>query len=164
MSRPVSVSVRDFCTRPDRRIRAGRILACFLQITCDDSVELPVPEQKYTFGVVKAAQARGDFHVLADRGGARCGFILGSDLKAGGGLEAAVDKGYTSNESLESFCDRRRNAGAFSERDSREQADHAIGNGRFGPHGREHDASPDARWTSTRRFGSKSDSVKHLGR
>jgi hypothetical protein len=31
-------------------------------------VDLPVPEQKYTFGVVKAAQARGDFQVLADRG------------------------------------------------------------------------------------------------
>jgi transaldolase/glucose-6-phosphate isomerase len=27
-----------------------------------------VPEQKYTFGVVKAAQARGDFQVLAERG------------------------------------------------------------------------------------------------
>jgi transaldolase/glucose-6-phosphate isomerase len=26
-----------------------------------------VPGQKYTFGVVKAAQARGDFQVLADR-------------------------------------------------------------------------------------------------
>jgi transaldolase/glucose-6-phosphate isomerase len=31
-------------------------------------LELPVPEQKYTFGVVKAAQARGDFQVLAERG------------------------------------------------------------------------------------------------
>jgi hypothetical protein len=27
-----------------------------------------VPGQKYTFGVVKAAQARGDFQVLAERG------------------------------------------------------------------------------------------------
>ena len=40
----------------------------FLQITCDDALELPVPEQKYTFGVVKAAQARGDFQVLVERG------------------------------------------------------------------------------------------------
>jgi hypothetical protein len=31
----------------------------FLQITCDDTVDLAVPGQKYTFGVVKAAQARG---------------------------------------------------------------------------------------------------------
>ena len=40
----------------------------FLQVTCDDAVKLPVPEQKYTFGVVKAAQARGDFQVLVERG------------------------------------------------------------------------------------------------
>ena len=40
----------------------------FLQITSDDEIDLPVPGQKYTFGVVKAAQARGDFQVLLDRG------------------------------------------------------------------------------------------------
>jgi transaldolase/glucose-6-phosphate isomerase len=39
----------------------------FLQVTCDDKINLPVPGQKFTFGVVKAAQARGDFQVLADR-------------------------------------------------------------------------------------------------
>ncbi|HJU16270.1 MAG TPA: bifunctional transaldolase/phosoglucose isomerase [Stellaceae bacterium] len=39
-----------------------------LQITCDDPADLPVPGQSYTFGVVKAAQARGDFEVLAERG------------------------------------------------------------------------------------------------
>ncbi|HTD23433.1 MAG TPA: bifunctional transaldolase/phosoglucose isomerase [Terriglobales bacterium] len=38
-----------------------------LQITCDDAADLPVPGQKYTFGIVKAAQARGDFQVLAER-------------------------------------------------------------------------------------------------
>ncbi len=42
-------------------------LGVFLQITCDDAADLPVPGQKYTFGVVKAAQARGDFQVLAER-------------------------------------------------------------------------------------------------
>lgn len=39
----------------------------FLQITSDDEIDLPVPGQKYSFGVVKAAQARGDFQVLLDR-------------------------------------------------------------------------------------------------
>ena len=39
-----------------------------LQITCEDASDLTVPGQKYTFGVVKAAQARGDFQVLLDRG------------------------------------------------------------------------------------------------
>ena len=40
----------------------------FLQITCDDPEDLPVPGQSYTFGIVKAAQARGDFDVVAERG------------------------------------------------------------------------------------------------
>jgi len=39
-----------------------------LQITCDDPADVSVPEQQYSFGVVKAAQARGDLAVLADRG------------------------------------------------------------------------------------------------
>jgi transaldolase / glucose-6-phosphate isomerase len=48
--------------------KGGPNSGVFLQITCDDAVDLPVPEQKYTFGIVKAAQARGDFAVLAERG------------------------------------------------------------------------------------------------
>jgi transaldolase/glucose-6-phosphate isomerase len=48
--------------------KGGPNSGVFLQVTCDDALELPVPGQKYTFGVVKAAQARGDFQVLAERG------------------------------------------------------------------------------------------------
>ncbi len=48
--------------------KGGPDSGVFLQITCDDAVDLPVPGQKYTFGVVKAAQARGDFEVLVQRG------------------------------------------------------------------------------------------------
>ena len=48
--------------------KGGPNSGVFLQITCDDAVDLPVPGQKYTFGIVKAAQARGDFAVLAERG------------------------------------------------------------------------------------------------
>ncbi|MDQ3323332.1 MAG: bifunctional transaldolase/phosoglucose isomerase [Acidobacteriota bacterium] len=47
--------------------KGGANQGVFLQITSDDAVDLDVPEQKYTFGVVKAAQARGDFQVLLDR-------------------------------------------------------------------------------------------------
>lgn len=47
--------------------KGGPNTGVFLQITCDDAVDLPVPGQKYTFGIVKAAQARGDFQVLAER-------------------------------------------------------------------------------------------------
>src|SRR2546427_1861921 len=48
--------------------KGGPNSGVFLQITCDDAKDLPVPGQKYTFGVVKAAQARGDFAVLAEPG------------------------------------------------------------------------------------------------
>ena len=52
----------------------------FLQITSDDPFDLPVPGQKYTFGVVKAAQARGDFQVLLDRGRRALRVHLSSDV------------------------------------------------------------------------------------
>ena len=84
---PAWASVHVSCIRQDRRTRADRI-GCFLQVTCDDAVELPVPGQKYTFGVVKAAQARGDFQVLAERGRRALRVHLGSDLKAGSGYPA----------------------------------------------------------------------------
>jgi transaldolase/glucose-6-phosphate isomerase len=48
--------------------KGGPDSGVFLQITADDSADLAVPGEKYTFGVVKAAQARGDFDVLAERG------------------------------------------------------------------------------------------------
>ena len=47
--------------------KGGPNSGVFLQVTCDDQADLPVPGQKFTFGVVKAAQARGDFQVLAER-------------------------------------------------------------------------------------------------
>ena len=73
--------------------KGGPNSGVFLQVTCDDSVELPVPGQKYTFGVVKAAQARGDFQVLADRGRRALRVHLGSNLKAGlATLQTAVQK------------------------------------------------------------------------
>jgi len=73
--------------------KGGPNTGVFLQVTCDDSVELPVPGQKYTFGVVKAAQARGDFQVLAERGRRALRVHLGSNVKAGlATLQAAVQK------------------------------------------------------------------------
>ncbi len=63
--------------------KGGPNSGVFLQITCDDAKDLPVPGQKYTFGVVKAAQARGDFQVLADRKRRALRVHLGSDVKAG---------------------------------------------------------------------------------
>jgi transaldolase / glucose-6-phosphate isomerase len=63
--------------------KGGPNSGVFLQVTCDDAQDLAVPGQKYTFGVVKAAQARGDFQVLADRKRRALRVHLGSDVKAG---------------------------------------------------------------------------------
>ena len=63
--------------------KGGPNSGVFLQVTCDDAVDLSVPGQKYTFGVVKAAQARGDFQVLVERGRRALRVHLGKDLKSG---------------------------------------------------------------------------------
>ena len=63
--------------------KGGPNTGVFLQITCDDAVDILVPGQKYTFGVVKAAQARGDFAVLAQRGRRALRVHLGKDVAAG---------------------------------------------------------------------------------
>jgi transaldolase/glucose-6-phosphate isomerase len=62
--------------------KGGPNSGVFLQLTCDDAHDLPVPGQKYTFGVVKAAQARGDFEVLAERGRRALRVHLGSGVAA----------------------------------------------------------------------------------
>lgn len=48
--------------------KGGPNSGVFLQITCDDAADLEAPGRKYTFGIVKAAQASGDFQVLGERG------------------------------------------------------------------------------------------------
>jgi transaldolase/glucose-6-phosphate isomerase len=63
--------------------KGGPNSGVIVQITCDDAIELPVPQQKYSFGVVKAAQARGDFQVLSDRGRRALRVHLGKDVDAG---------------------------------------------------------------------------------
>jgi transaldolase / glucose-6-phosphate isomerase len=63
--------------------KGGPNTGVFLQITCDDANDLPVPGQKYTFGTVKAAQARGDFQVLADRKRRALRVHLPKDVEAG---------------------------------------------------------------------------------
>jgi transaldolase/glucose-6-phosphate isomerase len=63
--------------------KGGPNRGVILQITCDDAADLPVPGQTYSFGVVKAAQARGDFQVLAERGRRALRVHLGKDLASG---------------------------------------------------------------------------------
>jgi len=63
--------------------KGGPNTGVFLQITCDDAHDLPVPDQTYSFGVVKAAQARGDLEVLAERGRRVVRVHLGAHVSAG---------------------------------------------------------------------------------
>ena len=63
--------------------KGGPNSGVFLQVTCDEAADLAVPGQKYTFGVVKAAQARGDFQVLAERNRRALRVHLGADVAAG---------------------------------------------------------------------------------
>jgi transaldolase/glucose-6-phosphate isomerase len=48
--------------------KGGPNSGVFLQITCDDPVDIGVPGHSYSFGIVKAAQASGDLAVLVERG------------------------------------------------------------------------------------------------
>src|SRR5262249_17255192 len=73
--------------------KGGPNSGVFLQVTRDDATDLPVPGQAYTFGVVKAAQARGDFQVLAERNRRVLRVHLGSDVSAGlAALRAALEQ------------------------------------------------------------------------
>jgi transaldolase/glucose-6-phosphate isomerase len=55
----------------------------FLQITSDDEADVSIPDQRYSFGVVKSAQARGDFDVLAERGRRALRVHVGADVADG---------------------------------------------------------------------------------
>jgi len=75
--------------------KGGPNSGVFLQITCSDPADLAVPGAKYTFSVVKAAQARGDFDVLADRGRRALRVHLAGGVESGlktlaGALEQAL--------------------------------------------------------------------------
>ena len=63
--------------------KGGPNSGVFLQVTSDEAADLAVPGQKYTFGVVKASQARGDFQVLAERNRRALRVHLGADVAAG---------------------------------------------------------------------------------
>jgi transaldolase/glucose-6-phosphate isomerase len=73
--------------------KGGPNTGVFLQITCDDTVNLAVPGHRYSFGVVKEAEARSDLDVLAARGRRVLRLHLGTDVRAGlERLRAAVSR------------------------------------------------------------------------
>lgn len=71
--------------------KGGPNTGVFLMITADDALDLQVPGQRYTFGVITLAQARGDFEVLTARGRRALRVHLSAGVEAGlATLERAV--------------------------------------------------------------------------
>jgi transaldolase/glucose-6-phosphate isomerase len=75
--------------------KGGPNSGVFIQITADDADDLPIPGQKYTFGVLKRLQAEGDYQVLVERGRRILRVHLGKDVRGGlltlkRGIQAAL--------------------------------------------------------------------------
>lgn len=62
--------------------KGGPNSGVFLQITSNDAADLPIPGQKYTFSVLKQAQAVGDFEVLVERDRRALRVHLAADVPA----------------------------------------------------------------------------------
>jgi transaldolase/glucose-6-phosphate isomerase len=63
--------------------KGGPATGVFIQVTAGDKVDLAIPEQPYTFSVLKAAQALGDYRALSTRGRRAIRVDLGTDSLAG---------------------------------------------------------------------------------
>ena len=55
----------------------------FIQITAPDKVDLAIPNEPYTFSVLKQAQALGDFRSLSAHGRRAIRIDLGQDALTG---------------------------------------------------------------------------------
>ncbi len=63
--------------------KGGPDSGVFLQIIANDAQDVPLPGEKFTFGVLKQAQALGDFESLAKRNRRAIRVDLGSDIAGG---------------------------------------------------------------------------------
>ncbi|MGE0528959.1 MAG: transaldolase, partial [Bdellovibrionales bacterium] len=63
--------------------KGGPNSGVFLQITCDDPADLPIPGESYSFGVLKAAQALGDMQSLTSRNRRVIRVHLSGDVEKG---------------------------------------------------------------------------------
>jgi transaldolase/glucose-6-phosphate isomerase len=70
--------------------KGGPDSGVFLQITSGDAEDLAIPGHRASFGVVKAAQARGDFDVLAERGRRALRVHIDGDVDSGLAMLAAA--------------------------------------------------------------------------
>ncbi len=63
--------------------KGGPASGVFIQVTADNVVDLPLPNEAFTFGILKQAQALGDFQSLASRHRRAIRLHLGTDVAAG---------------------------------------------------------------------------------
>jgi glucose-6-phosphate isomerase len=63
--------------------KGGPASGVFIQITAENSVDVPIVNEPFTFGVLKQAQALGDFQSLASRHRRAIRVHLGEDIAAG---------------------------------------------------------------------------------
>ncbi len=79
--------------------KGGPDSGVFLQITADDRDDLAIPGHRASFGIVKNAQARGDFDVLLERGRRALRIHLGGEIAAGlKALHGAFERALASAE------------------------------------------------------------------
>ncbi|HSE97613.1 MAG TPA: transaldolase, partial [Blastocatellia bacterium] len=69
--------------------KGGAASGVFLQITAEDAEDVTIPNEPYTFGVLKQAQALGDFQSLESRNRRAVRIHLGEDVA--GGLRKLLD-------------------------------------------------------------------------
>jgi transaldolase/glucose-6-phosphate isomerase len=63
--------------------KGGPASGVFVQVTADNAIDVPLPNEPFTFGILKEAQALGDFQSLASRHRRAIRVHLGKDVTAG---------------------------------------------------------------------------------
>ncbi len=72
--------------------KGGPNSGVFIQVTCDDADDLEIPDEPYSFGILKAAQALGDLQSLTSRQRRVIRVHVGSDVVKGlTRLEQAIE-------------------------------------------------------------------------
>ncbi len=83
--------------------KGGPNSGVFLQITGDDAADLDMPQRDFSFGVLKTAQALGDFQVLCQRGRRVLRLHLGSEVASE--LERIAESAERAAQQLETRRD-----------------------------------------------------------
>lgn len=63
--------------------KGGPNIGNFIQITCDDAEDLPIPGEAFSFGILKAAQAAGDMEALRNKDRRAVRLHISGDLSDG---------------------------------------------------------------------------------